>query len=51
MTNRYAHLAPEHLREAVAVLDNVVPTWKPSETASVLAQASAQELFATTGGA
>jgi hypothetical protein len=25
MTNRYAHLAPENLRAAVAVLDDILP--------------------------
>jgi hypothetical protein len=46
MTMRYSHLAPDHLRAAVAVLDDVLPASKPSETASVLAQASAQGLLA-----
>lgn len=40
MTLRYAHLAADHLRAAVAVLDNVLPV----ETASVSAQASAQDV-------
>jgi hypothetical protein len=26
MTMRYAHLAPDHLREAVAALDDVLPS-------------------------
>ncbi len=39
MTMRYSHLAPEHLRAAVAVLDGVLP----AETADISAQGSAQE--------
>jgi integrase len=39
MTMRYSHLAPDHLRAAVAVLDNFLP----AETVSISAQASAQE--------
>ena len=44
MTNRYAHVAPEHLREAVGQCSTTcLPTSKPFETASVLAQASARK--------
>jgi len=40
MTMRYSHLAPDHLRAAVAVLDNVIP----AETALASAQTSAHEV-------
>src|SRR2546428_7530536 len=43
MTMRYSHLAPDHLRAAVAVLDDVLPAWKPSESTAISTQASAQE--------
>jgi hypothetical protein len=43
MTMRYSHLAPDHLRAAVAVLDNVLPAQKSPEPAEVLAQELAQE--------
>jgi integrase len=42
MTVRYSHLAPEHLRATVAVLDGVLPGG-PAETANISAQGSAQE--------
>jgi integrase len=42
MTMRYSHLAPEHLRAAVAVLDGVLPGG-PAETADISAQGSTQE--------
>ena len=42
MTMRYSHLAPEHLRAAVAVLDGVLPGGL-AETAEISAQGSAQE--------
>ena len=46
MTMRYSHLAPDHLRAAVAVLDDVLPASKPSDSAAISAQSSAQELVA-----
>jgi len=46
MTMRYSHLAPEHLRAAVAVLDDVLPTPKSPESAEVSAQESTQESMA-----
>ena len=42
MTMRYSHLAPEHLRAAVAVLDGVLPGG-PAETTEISAQGSTQE--------
>jgi integrase len=42
MTMRYSHLAPEHLRAAVAVLDGVLPGGL-AETAEISAQGSTQE--------
>jgi hypothetical protein len=42
MTMRYSHLAPDHLRAAVATLDGVLPTLK-SEPTEVSAQASTHE--------
>jgi len=48
MTVRYAHLAPDHLRAAVAVLDDFLPTSNPTESASISAQDSAQEVAAET---
>ena len=44
MTMRYSHLAPDHLRAAVAVLDDVLPAPQLSESTTISAQASAQEL-------
>jgi integrase len=44
MTMRYSHLAPDHLRAAVAVLDDVLPPLQFAESTKVSAQASAQEL-------
>jgi len=44
MTMRYSHLAPDHLRAAVAVLDDVLPPLQLAESTKVSAQASAQEL-------
>ena len=46
MTMRDSHLAPEHLRAAVAVLDDVLPTPKSPESAEVSAQESTQESMA-----
>jgi len=43
MTMRYSHLAPDHLRAAVAVLDGVLFASQPTQTAAVSAQASTQE--------
>src|SRR5438105_8397873 len=43
MTMRYSHLAPDHLRAAVAVLDGVLSASQPTQTAAVSAQASTQE--------
>jgi hypothetical protein len=45
-TMRYSHLAPDHLRAAVAVLDDVLPAPKSPEPAEVSAQESAQEAVA-----
>ena len=45
MTMRYSHLAPDHLRAAVAVLDGVISI----ETASPSAQGSAQEAVPAEG--
>jgi integrase len=42
MTMRYSHLAPDHLRAAVAALDGMLPA-RESEPAELSAQASAQE--------
>ena len=42
MTMRYSHLAPDHLRAAVAVLDGVLPAAQPQPT-EISAQESAQE--------
>jgi integrase len=44
MTMRYSHLAPDHLRAAVAVLDDVLPSPQLTESTTISAQASAQEL-------
>jgi integrase len=44
MTMRYSHLAPDHLRAAVAVLDDVLPSPQLAESTAISAQASAQEL-------
>jgi integrase len=44
MTMRYSHLAPDHLRAAVAALDDVLPALQLSESTTISAQASAQEL-------
>lgn len=46
MTMRYSHLAPDHLRAAVAVLDDVLPAPKPPESAEVSTQESTQESVA-----
>jgi integrase len=43
MTMRYSHLAPDHLRAAVAVLDGVLSASPPTQTAAVSAQGSTQE--------
>jgi hypothetical protein len=40
MRMRYSHLAPDHLRAAVAVLDDVLPAPKSPEPAEVSAQES-----------
>jgi integrase len=48
MTMRYSHLAPDHLRAAVAVLDGVLSS-QQSEPAEVSAQESAQERVASSG--
>jgi len=40
MTMRYSHLAPDHLRAAVAVLDGVLPAAQP---ASEITQEITQE--------
>ena len=42
MTMRYSHLAPDHLRAAVAALDGMLPVQQP-EPAKTSAQDSAQE--------
>jgi integrase len=44
MTMRYSHLAPDHLRAAVAVLDDVLPSPQLTESTTISAQTSAQEL-------
>jgi hypothetical protein len=44
MTMRYSHLAPDHLRAAVAVLDDMLPPLQLAESIKVSAQPSAQEL-------
>jgi len=43
MTMRYSHLAPDHLRAAVAVLDGALPSPEPAESIQISAQESAQE--------
>src|SRR5207302_11115819 len=43
MTMRYSHLAPDHLRAAVAVLDGVLFASQPTQTAAVSSQASTHE--------
>ena len=48
MTMRYSHLAPDHLRAAVAALDGVLSS-PESEPTKVSAQGSAQELVAVSG--
>jgi integrase len=48
MTMRYSHLAPDHLRAAVAVLDGVLSS-PESEPTKVSAQGSAQEPVAVSG--
>lgn len=48
MTMRYSHLAPDHLRAAVAVLDGVLSS-PESEPTEVSAQGSAQEVVAVSG--
>jgi integrase len=48
MTMRYSHLAPDHLRAAVAVLDGVLSS-SESEPTKVSAQGSAQEPVAVDG--
>jgi integrase len=48
MTMRYSHLAPDHLRAAVAVLDGVLSS-SESEPTKVSAQESAQEPVAVDG--
>jgi integrase len=48
MTMRYSHLAPDHLRAAVAVLDGVLSSLE-SEPTKVSAQGSAQESVAIGG--
>jgi integrase len=49
MTMRYSHLAPDHLRAAVAVLDGILPAPQLSEFIAISAQGSAQELIPTVG--
>jgi integrase len=44
MTMRYSHLAPDHLRAAVAALDGMLPA-PQSEPAETSAQDSAQEVL------
>lgn len=44
MTMRYSHLAPDHLRAAVAVLDDVLLSAQLAESTTTSAQASAQKL-------
>jgi integrase len=48
MTMRYSHLAPDHLRAAVAVLDGVLSSPEPQPT-KASAQRSAQEPAAVSG--
>jgi integrase len=48
MTMRYSHLAPDHLRAAVAVLDGVLPS-PQSEPIEVSAQGSTQERLVVSG--
>jgi integrase len=48
MTMRYSHLAPDHLRAAVAVLDGVLPS-PQSEPTKVSAQGSTQGRVAVSG--
>jgi integrase len=48
MTMRYSHLAPEHLRAAVAVLDGVLPT-AARETASRITQGITHEVVPAKG--
>ena len=48
MTMRYSHLAPDHLRAAVAVLDGVLSS-PESEPTKASAQGSAQESVAVSG--
>ena len=43
MTMRYSQLAPDHLRAAVAVLDNILPAAQFPESTTLSAQGSAQE--------
>ena len=38
MTMRYSHLAPDHLRAAVAVLDDVLPSPQLAESTAISAQ-------------
>ena len=38
MTMRYSHLAPDHLRAAVAVLDDVLPSPQLAESTTISAQ-------------
>jgi integrase len=45
MTMRYSHLAPDHLRAAVAALDGMLPAPQQSERAETSAQDSAQEVL------
>jgi hypothetical protein len=42
MTMRHSHLAPDHLRAAVAVLDGVLPATQPTQPAKVSAQEPAR---------
>jgi hypothetical protein len=49
MTMRYSHLAPAHLRAAVAVLDDVLPAHQFAGSATISAQGSAQELLPVDG--
>ena len=44
MTRRYSHLAPDHLRAAVAVLDGVLTPPQLSGPTAISAHGSAQEL-------
>jgi integrase len=45
MTMRYSHLAPDHLRAAVAALDGMLPAPQQPEPAETSAQDSAQEVL------